>query len=171
MCKLLPLVFCACLPACGLLPQPMVPRLSDDQQAQVDQLWVNVVTPPEHADRQTFLDVISVYSLYNAGLDTVRYHAEKRVGDRLITMDVNFDKDRPARDEFIVELYSRDGILLRRERYDRHDVEQSLPQLMSRMPVVSEPKTDEEKKRKAEWEAEVERRKNAVEAATRPAGT
>lgn len=111
----------AALTACGPMVSPMVPRLSDEEQKVADQEWHNLVTPPDRLDRDVLYCALTMFQLYQLGVDRADFHSEKRVGDMRVVMDVRYLKDVPNADAFYITIYDLDGKVLRSERYSRDD--------------------------------------------------
>ena len=118
------------LPACGPLMLPMIPRLDEEQQKQVDTAWHNMLTPSDRLSRETLLDTLSSSYFYAAGIDRADYRAEKQVDNLQVVMEIHFNRTHPAADAFYVNIYEPDGKLLRSERYSRGDVEKMQQDLM-----------------------------------------
>ena len=86
----------------GPLTKPMVDRLDEETQQKVDDAWLNMFTPPDRLDRTLLLDVILSGQLHQYGVDYLRLVSEKHVGDGLVVMEVRYDREDPAFDEFSV---------------------------------------------------------------------
>jgi len=107
---------------------PAVIRLEPEQQAQVDHVWHNMLTPPNRLDHDLLLDVVFVNGLHAMGVDRVHYVAEKETSAGRVTMTVDFDRqkrtpeDKPDSGQFTFVLTSPTGHVLRREHYTGDDV-------------------------------------------------
>lgn len=122
------------LPATGChgpLTKPMVDRLDDQTQAKVDDAWSNLFAPPDRLERTLLLDAIISAQLYQLGVDSLHMISEKRVGDGLVMMEVQYCRDFPALDEFSVTCVDHAGMEVRRERFTRADVQDRIEFLYS----------------------------------------
>jgi hypothetical protein len=100
------------------LTAPAVRRLDPAEQAQVDQMWANMLSTPDRLDRGLLLDVMLTFELHQLGVDRATYHAEKNVaGGGVVVMDMQFDRLKPLDDWFFVEIFDHDHKSLRKERY------------------------------------------------------
>lgn len=111
---------------CGPMTQPMVQRLPEEAQHQVDDVWDNLLQPPDRLDRTTLLDALTLYQLFQVGIDRLNMTSEKDVLGGRVVMTVRFDRAHPCLDEFTVTYVNRHGREVRRERYSREEVEESL---------------------------------------------
>ena len=133
----------------------MIDRLDENSQAKIDEVWENMVTPPDNLDRTLLLDVILSAQLYQHGVDSMRFVSEKTVGDGLVVMEIRFDREEPLFDEFCVSYIDRRGRELRRERYSRDDINDEIQILfdsaaeLGAEPDVDVEMTDEMKERRA----------------------
>ncbi|MFH1748000.1 MAG: hypothetical protein ABIG44_13275 [Planctomycetota bacterium] len=128
------MIIAACLLVTGChgpLSKPMVDRLDDETQQKVDGVWLNMFTTPDNLDRTLLLDVILSGQLHQYGVDHLRLVSEKYVGDGLVVMEVRFDREDPAFDEFSVSYIDSMGHEIRRERFAREEVEGELYFLFS----------------------------------------
>ncbi len=110
------------LAGCGPMTHPMVSRLTEDEQAQVDEAWTQMFLPPERLDRSLLLDVLLSFELHQVGVDRLALVSEKRVGQGRVIMTVNFDRASPAFDEFTIAYVDEAGCELRRERYTSAEI-------------------------------------------------
>jgi len=171
VCQLLLFVDMAAGAGCGPTTQPMVQRLPPESQQQVDVAWDNMLTPPSRLDRALLLDVIVCNRFHQTGVDRLVLRSEKRTRQGTVVLEVNFEKNDPARDEFVVRLVNSNGVELRRERYSRNDVETSTRLLWSGVSDVETPdmtadeRADVKKRRERH-----EQRARQIQAATQPAG-
>ena len=102
---------------------PAVQRLSPEDQAKVDQIWNNVLTPPERVDRELLLDVVEAFELHTAGIDRLKLECEKDFTGGTVHMIVDFNRRRPPEDDrFIVMIRDHQGHLLRKETYSSEEV-------------------------------------------------
>jgi hypothetical protein len=113
------------LTAVGCRAPLMVPafhRLKPDEQAQVDQMWNNMLARPDRLDRELLLDVMLAFSLHEEGVDRATYHAEKDFAGGVVLMDVSYDRQKPLEDWFLVEIRDRQKNVLRKEHYCGEEV-------------------------------------------------
>lgn len=110
----------------GPLTKPMIDRLDDESQAKIDEVWDNMVTPPNRVDRTLLLDVLLSAQLYQHGVDSLRFVSEKDVGENLVVMEIRFDREDPQFDEFSVTVIDPKGREVRRERYGRDDINKEI---------------------------------------------
>ena len=151
----------------GPLGIPMVERLSDDEQKQIDEGWGNMFTPAERLDRELLLDTLITYQLHHRGVDSLRLVSEKRIGENLVVMEIRFDLDDPEHDEFEISYVDSEGYELRRERFSHGEVLGLVNYLFCTsvfLPDKDEPPSDEELQRQAKHEARME----AIRTATQP---
>jgi len=178
------LVLLATLAGCGPLFVPMLPRLEPAEQAKVDQMWDNLLTPVQRVDHQTLLDANVRYWMYTVGVDRMRMTSEKHFTGGKAVMEIDCDRANPDADQFTITIFDDRGRTLRRERYSRAEVEESSRMLTyATLTVeVSDPTTQpatgpatEPATRPAETpeerrcRLESERRRVAAAAATQPA--
>jgi hypothetical protein len=150
---------------CSIMTSPMVRRLDPWQQEMVDKAWVNVLDHGKQVDRELLLDVIVHYQLISIGMDTVDYRAVKTVGDRRIVLESKYDRYRPREDKFTISVLNERGKLLRRESYERSDIERAESALRNGGVGKKENPTPEDLERQRQYEARV----RMIEAATQPA--
>ncbi len=110
----------------GPLTKPMIDRLDEKGQAKIDEVWENMLIPPDALDRTLLLDVILSAQLYQHGVDSLRLTSEKAVGEGLVVMEIRFDREEPLFDEFSVSYVDRRGRELRRERYSRDEINEEI---------------------------------------------
>jgi len=116
----------------------MVDRLDEETQQKVDDAWLNMFTPPERLDRTLLLDVILSGQLHQYGVDYLRLVSEKHVGDGLVVMEVRYDREDPAFDEFSVSYVDNEGYEVRRERFAREEVEEEVRFLLTQEEVTDD---------------------------------
>ncbi len=165
---------CALAGCHGPLAKPMVDRLDVEQQQAVDDAWHNMFDPPQRLDPTLLLDVILAQQLHQAGVDSLHLVSEKRVGDGLVVMEVWYDRDEPAGDEFTLAYVDAEGDEIRRERYTRDEVEERFqflfrPLLVARSADADVPCPTEEEL--AALQALQRARFEEIRAATQPAAT
>lgn len=142
------------LTGCGPLMFPMVERLSDKDQAQVDDAWKNMFDPPDRLGRELLLDVLIHMNLYQHGIDRLTLVSEKEVGDARVVMSIRFDRTHPGFDEFVISYVDAHGQELRRERYTTGEIEERLHATRWRMGEPELPNSGEAEVRQirnAEW--------------------
>ncbi len=123
----------------GPLTVPAIRRLEPAEQAQVDQMWRNMLSKPDRLDRGLLLDVILTFELHQLGVDRATYHAEKDVAGDTVVMDMRFDRLKPLDDWLVVELFDHDHRSLRKERYSGEEVWSHYNDLLG--PPPAEPAT------------------------------
>lgn len=112
--------------ACGPIIVPMGHQLTSDQQKVVDESWQRAIVADEELGRQGWLDLMVRSFAFEYGVDRFHFTSEKQVDDRLVTMEVWFDRERPDDDAFEVTMFDAERKILRKERYSRADVEESI---------------------------------------------
>ena len=122
----------------GPLTKPMVDRLDEETQQKVDDAWLNMFTPPDGLDRTLLLDVILSGQLHQYGVDYLRLVSEKHVGDGLVVMEVRYDREDAAFDEFSVSYVDNEGYEVRRERFTREEVEEEIRFLLTQEEVTDD---------------------------------
>lgn len=157
----------------GPLTKPMVDRLNEETQQQVDEAWLNMLTPPDRLDRTLLLDVILSMELHQLGVDHLQMVSQKRVGDGLVLMEVRYDRANPTFDEFSISFIDARGDEVRRERFTREEVTQRFEFLFdAAKPTCStEPADQDDVALQAEWkrrQAQREVRIEEIRAATQP---
>lgn len=90
------------LTGCGPLFTPMTARLTPEDQRRIDVTWDNMLTPVGRPDRQTLLDTLIVFWLYQVGVDHFHLISEKYLTHGKVVMEVNCDRASPELDEFVV---------------------------------------------------------------------
>jgi hypothetical protein len=153
----------------GPMTRPMVERLPEEQQQDIDNAWVNMFSPPDRLDHTLLLDVIVTMELFQKGVDRLWMVSEKRAGAGLVVMEVRFDRDDPTFDEFTVTYVDGLGREVRRERYAREEIHKRAAFLFMYpdLPDDADAATREERIR--EHAKQQEARKEEIRAATRPA--
>src|SRR3954471_16662912 len=91
---------------CGPTTAPAFHRLEPDQQAQVDDAWRNMLSPPGRLDRELLLDVIVYNQFHQLGVDRADYRAEKELPNAggPAPMRITFARRKPLDDHFFVEV-------------------------------------------------------------------
>ena len=112
--------------ACGPMTFPMVIRLDEESQNQVDDAWVNMLDPPHRLDRELLLDVLIAHQLHQRGVDRLVLISEKGVDRRRVVMEVAYDRQNPEADAFTFMLEDPWGNVIRQERYGRQEIEERL---------------------------------------------
>lgn len=154
------------LAGCGPMTKPMVTRLPDESQKQVDSSWDNMLRPPNRLDRILLLDTILGYQLWQLGIDRLDLTSEKRYADGWIRMEVRFDREHPELDEFALTVLDKTGKQLRRERYSQEEVDERF-QFLAGVCEAREGETPEDASRRTAIERRA--RKEEIAAATQPA--
>ena len=147
--RLLSIVLCfvILLSGCCPLNTPMVVRLDDDSQKEINEAWNNLLNPIDRADRQLLLDVLIAYQMYHFGVDTFELRAVKRFNSGTVVMQIYYDRNDPVYDRFVIEIFDPNWVLLRRESYNRQEVEIALKELSETEKIGD---VNEERKKKIE---------------------
>jgi hypothetical protein len=98
--------------------------------------WNNMLTPVNRVDHQTLLDTLVMYWMYQMGVDRLHLVSEKYLRQGKAVMEIDCDRANPLADQFTVTVLDDHGRTLRRERYSRTEVEQSV-EILSNGPQVS----------------------------------
>ncbi|MBI5863205.1 MAG: hypothetical protein HZB38_01575 [Planctomycetes bacterium] len=158
--------------SCGPLGGvPIVTRLDSEEQANVDQSWANMFSPPQRLDRTLLLDTLLSGRMHERGVDELKLVSKKRVGDALVVMEVDFDRLSPDFDAFTVTYLDAPGLEMRHERYTFDEVKGRLQFLSGIDDVISSPDlSDAERERLTEERRQqIEARQKEIQAATQPA--
>lgn len=122
----------------GPLSAPLPARLSDQNQKSADEVWTAALTPINKYDRQTWLDAFVLVKVYEYGAELVTFRSEKKWSGGKVVMEVHFERAKAEDDRFEMTVYDHAGKVLRKERYSRGDVEQTIQDLLVNK-VVPEP--------------------------------
>ena len=173
------------LSGCGPMVMPMTPRMTPEDQRALDEMWNNMLTPVSRVDHQTLLDTMIAYWLYQWGVDRLRLSSDKYLSAGKVSMELDCDRANPDSDQFTVTVTDDRGRTVRRERYTRREVEDTVGVLWDKTdvtttlrsigplatlcptthPAPAAQETAEDRLRRLERE----RRLRAVRAATQPA--
>jgi hypothetical protein len=115
----LPFAVAGCSPV-GMVP--IVVPVDPDLQAEIDQEWRNMLSPPNRLDRTLLLDTIVAYQLHHLGADRVAYRSEKVIDGMTVVMHVTHERTRPEAGAFELFVYDRDGRIVRWETYTAGEV-------------------------------------------------
>lgn len=127
---LIPALIVVCLAGCGPVgPTPMPPRLTDDEQKDVNAGWENALQTPDKLDRRAMLDALIVTHAYTVGVDRLAFRSEKDFSGGTVVMEIRFDRTKPADDRFEVRVRDRAGKELRHLVYSRAEVETTFAEL------------------------------------------
>lgn len=150
----------------GPLTFPMVERLQPEDQAEVEEIWNNVLTPIGRLDRDTLLDTVVASQLHQQGIDRLNLQCEKVFDGGRIVFRLSFDRARPAGDVLEIDIFDNAGRRVRSEEYAGAEVLERTT--MGRHGCSDENWYGElsEWSRQLTWEMRALR----VSAATRPAG-
>jgi hypothetical protein len=110
---------------------PMAPRPGAEEQKAIDQAWDNALRPVDRYGHQALLDILLGSRGFEAGVDKLTFRSEKRVAAGTVVMEVHYDRLDPEGDRFEVKVVDRAGKVLRKERYDRKEVEQAYKTLFT----------------------------------------
>src|SRR5437588_2568238 len=133
------ILICLAAAGCGPMFLPMNPRLSDEDQKQIDAVWNNMLTPVNRVEHQTLLDVTISFWLYQYGVDRLHLVSEKHLASGKVIMEIDCDRASPASDQFTITVLNDHGLTLRRERYARDEIEQSAKILFDAPPSARGP--------------------------------
>jgi hypothetical protein len=117
-------LFCG-VAGCGPFLAPMAPRLEPEQQATVDRMWDNLLTPVQRVDRTTLLDANVAYWMFEVGVERMHMTSTKYYSNGSTVMEMDCDRANPDVDQFTITVLDKGGRTVRRERYTRAEVEQS----------------------------------------------
>jgi len=175
----------------------MTTLLAEEDQKTFDGMWNNMLTPVNRVDRQTLLDTVNVYMMFQLGVDRLHLTSEKYLASGKVVMEVDCDRASPLTDQFTITVLDERGRTVRRERYSRAEVDESAQMVApypttnpavevtvhaeigigttqpstrpETEPATTHPTTQELTPEQRRVLLEVERRIKAVEAATQPA--
>lgn len=156
----------------GPLPTPMVERLSEAQQLEVDAAWNNLFTPIDRVDREVLLDAIVLHQLHQSGVDSLRLVAEKALDGGRVIMEIRFDRARPEDDVFLLTCLDFMGFAVRHERWSGDEVRQRVADLEPPPIILAEGQTEptaEQQRALDDHRARLQARMEAVRAATESA--
>jgi hypothetical protein len=112
--------------SCGPLPAPVLPdRLDNEQQKRVDEAWEKALAADPPPDSQALLDALLLSQAYQGGVDRLHFRSEKDFSGGVVVMEVEYDRRAPAKDRFEVRVIDRGRKVLRRERYNREQIDQT----------------------------------------------
>lgn len=128
-----------CLTVCfgcrGPLAAPMVQRLGPEAQQRVENTWADVLARGDDVDATLMLDALLLTQFYQHGVDSLHMVSEKRVGNELVVMQVNFELEDPDGDEFTFSHYDPAGREVRNLRWTPGEIR-------SRMELFHQPELD-----------------------------
>ena len=154
------------LTGCGPMFLPATVPLSPEEQKQVDSMWDNLLSPVNRVNRQTLLDAILVYWLFQSGVDRLHMTSETYFAHGKAVMEIDCDRANPQADQFSITVLDDRGRTQRRERYSRADIEKSAADLSVAIPTTQPCRETPEQR---QHRLEQERRMRAVVAGTQPA--
>ena len=149
------------LAGCGPLMFPMVSRLPPQEQKRVDSAWDAMLSPVDRLDRQTLLDCIVFMQLHQTGVDRLTMRSTKQTAAGEVEMTVDFDRDRPDKDQFTFRL-SRPW--RGTQRFEQWSAREMFDQFADPNSTSATTQPSDEQR-----EAELERRMERFHAATQPA--
>jgi hypothetical protein len=123
---------------CGPMKVPLPQRLDPETQRIIDDGWNRALSPPDKLGHQDLLDVLVGTQVYQLGVDSFIFRAEKRYAGGKVVMEVAYDRDRPDDDRFQVTVLDSSGKVIRAENYTRKEVDQTYQDLFV-IPHDSEP--------------------------------
>jgi hypothetical protein len=103
--------------------------------------------------------------MFQVGVDRLRLVSEKAYAHGRVVMEIDCDRANPEADQFSLTVLDERGRTVRRERYGRQEIEERIELMRTSFP---EPK-DGEVQVADPRRAEVLRRRELMQAATRPA--
>jgi predicted small lipoprotein YifL len=123
--------FFLALAGCGPLQMPMAARPTDEGQKKLDACWDKAFADLDQINHQQLLDIYVGTNAYQLGVDKLHLRSEKRTAGGLVVMEINYDRANAAEDRFEVSAFNQNGKLIRHERYDRKEVEQTRTDLFA----------------------------------------
>src|SRR5262245_14302254 len=108
---------------CGPMTVPMPQRLDPESQKIIDDGWSRALTPPDKLGHQDLLDVLVGTQVYQLGVDSFMFRAEKRYTGGKVVMEVAYDRARPDDDRFQVTVIDSSGKVIRAENYTRKEID------------------------------------------------
>ena len=141
---------------CGPMTSPLPPRLDGESQKTVDDAWEKALAPIDRLDHQVLLDSFVGTGAYQNGVDKLFLRSEKRFSGGLVVMEIHFDRTTPGEDRFEVTVTNQEGKALRRERYNRAEVEKTYRELFDKPATLA--KDEQEPPELAEKRAKFEAR-------------
>ena len=140
---------------CGPMTSPLPPRLEVEQQKVVDDAWEKALAPIDRVDHQVLLDSFVGTGAYQNGVDKLFLRSEKRFSGGLVIMEIHFDRTTPGEDRFEVTVTNPEGKALRKERYNRDEVEKTYRELFDKPTILAkdEQEPPELAERRAKFEA------------------
>src|SRR5215212_9974743 len=102
---------------CGPLVFPAVQRLSPQEQAEVNGMWDNMLTPQDRLPRDVLVDAVVFFQLYERGVERLTMRSEKSYAGGTVVMTISYDRLMSVQDALTIELYDRVGQKVRTERY------------------------------------------------------
>jgi hypothetical protein len=124
---------------CGPMTSPMPARFDAEAQKKIDDGWDRAFERSGKLDRQELLDVMVGLQAYQLGVDTFHLKATKKFAGGTVVMEVTFDRAKPDDDRFEVSVYDAAGKLVRKERYNRKEVEETYNALFVNPPPPRDP--------------------------------
>ena len=101
----------------GPMMGPLTVRLKPEEQAQVDSVWENMLTPVDRVERDVLLDVVCEGWMFQVGVDRLRLVSEKAYAHGRVVMEIDCDRANPEADQFSLTVLDKRGRTVRRERY------------------------------------------------------
>lgn len=110
---------------CGPMQTPLPRRLEDKDQQEVNGAWENALSQVDRYDNQTLLDMLICTRGYQHGVDKLEFRSEKIISIGTVIMEIHFDRAAPAEDRFEIRVVDAAGKTLRKERYEREQIERT----------------------------------------------
>jgi hypothetical protein len=111
------------LAGCGPMQAPLPARLDDESQKSINESWDKALTPVDHLNHQSLLDALLTTGAYQHGVDKLEFRSEKNFSGGVVVMEIHFERAAPERDQFTVTVQDQQGKVLRKEQYDRTQIE------------------------------------------------
>ena len=140
---------------CGPLNTPMVQRVDDETQQEIDEGWNRALKPVDQLDRQQWLDIFVVAQAYQMGVDKLSLRSEKSFDGGSVVMEIQYDRQLPDKDSFVVTVRDNDGHTIRQENYARKDVEDTYSYFFSN-------KVPSDEAEREKFEAEMQKRAEVI---------
>jgi hypothetical protein len=109
-------------------------RLDDEGQKKIDESWNKAFAELDKIDHQQLLDIFVGTGAYQLGVDKLHLRSEKRTAGGLVVMEIHFDRAAADQDRFEVSAFDPAGKLIRSEKFNRKEVEQTQTDLFPPAP-------------------------------------
>ncbi|HUQ68682.1 MAG TPA: hypothetical protein VM165_04110 [Planctomycetaceae bacterium] len=151
------------LPGCGplIITTPLPEPANEEQHAAITESWSKAFTPADRLDHQQLLDVLIGTTAYQLAVDRFRFVSEKAFAGGRAVIEITVDRATPDADRFEITIFDETDQVVRRERYNREEVQQTLRELPLELPP--KPTDREEAPEMAEIRAKHEARQALVQ--------